>query len=75
MPMGRYIAQAAGLYGYGWLFEIVILILLFLIFYWIINSMHKKESAMDILKRRYASGELSSKEYSSLKKDITEEKK
>lgn len=70
MPMGRYMAQATGMYGYGWLIEIVILIAFFFLVYWIINSFQKKEGAIDILNRRYAQGELSSKEYSKLKKDI-----
>jgi uncharacterized membrane protein len=75
MPMGKYMAQATGLYGYGWIFEIAILILFFLLVYWIINLMQKKESALDILNRRYASGEISKKEYISLKKEISGEKK
>ena len=74
MPMGRYMAQATGLYGYGWIFEIAILIIFFLLVYWIVNSMQKNESAIDILDRRYAKGEISKKEYLSLKKDISEDK-
>ncbi len=75
MSMGKYMAQATGLYGYGWIFEIAILILFFLLVYWIINSMQKKETAIEILNRRYAAGEISKKEYLSLKKEISEEDK
>ena len=72
MPMGKYMAQATGMYGYGWLFEIGILILFFLIVYWVINAYQQKESAIEILNRRYAKGELSKKEYLSLKKEISQ---
>ena len=66
LGMGRYIAQTTGLYGYGWVFEIVILILFFLVVYWVLKG--RNESALEILDRRYARGELGKKEYLSLKK-------
>lgn len=70
LGMGRYIAQTTGLYGYGWVFEIVILILFFLVVYWVLKG--RNESALEILDRRYARGELGKKEYLSLKKEIGE---
>ena len=70
MPMGKYMAQATGLNGYGFVFEILILLIFFAVVYWIVNSMQKKESAIDILKRRYAKGEINRKEFMSLKEDI-----
>jgi len=66
--MGKAIAQTTGLYGYGWIFEIVILLLFFLVVYWVLRG--KSESAIEILNRRYAKGEMSKVEYSKLKKEI-----
>ncbi len=73
MGMGRYMAQATGLYGYGWLFELIILVLFFLIVYWVVKASAKENSALQILNRRYAKGELTKKEFLSLKKDIGKE--
>jgi uncharacterized membrane protein len=70
MPMGKYLAHATGMYGYGWLFEILILIAFFVIVYWLVKSSQKKETASEILDRRYASNEITKKEYMQLKKDI-----
>jgi len=71
MPMGKYLAHATGMYGYGWVFEILILVAFFVIVYWLVKSSQKKESALDILNRRYANNEISKKEYFQLKKDIS----
>jgi len=70
--MGKYMAHATGIYGYGWAFELIILLLFFLIVYWIIKSSIKNESAIEILNKRYAKGEISKGEYQNLKKDILE---
>ncbi|MGV8152444.1 MAG: SHOCT domain-containing protein [Candidatus Nanoarchaeia archaeon] len=69
MSIGRYLAHSMGMYGYGWLFEIVILMIFFALVYWIVKS-SQKESALDILNRRYANNEISRKEYLGLKKEI-----
>ncbi|MEI6058448.1 MAG: SHOCT domain-containing protein [archaeon] len=73
MPMGKYLAHATGMYGYGWLFEILILVAFFVIVYWLVRSSQKKQTALDILNVRYANNELTRKEYLQLKKDITED--
>ena len=73
MGMGRYMAQSTGLYGYGWVFEIIILLLFFLVVYWVVKASTKSESAIQILNRRYAKGDISKKEYLSLRKDISSE--
>jgi uncharacterized membrane protein len=73
MPMGKYLAHGMGMYGYGWLFEILILLLFFAIVYWLVKSSQKKETALEILDRRYASNEITKKEYIQLKKDIFSE--
>ena len=70
MPMGQYLAHATGMYGFGWIFEILILVVFFGIVYWIVKSSQKNESALDILNKRYAKGELTKHEYIELKKDL-----
>jgi len=64
-------------YGYGGLimFFIILLVLVGIVVYFIVNSKKLKqdydeENALDILKKRYAKGEISKKEYESMKKDI-----
>lgn len=63
-------------FGYGWLFQLIIFILFFLVVWWLLRNngalsqKSQKESPMDILKRRLASGEISKKEFNDLKKEI-----
>jgi len=71
MPIGKYLAQTTGLYGYGWVFEILTLVVFFFIVYWIVKSSQNKETALDILNRRYANSEITKKEYLQLRKDIS----
>ena len=66
-----------GIMGFGWLFQIVILVLFFAVIWWMFKSSGSfgfrsgsNESAMDILKKRLAKGEISRKEYEELKKEI-----
>ena len=64
-----------GLYGYGWILQILIFIAFFAIVLWLIRKQPKEEKAIketpnEILKRRLASGEITKKEYESLKKEI-----
>lgn len=62
--------------GFGWLFWIAVLVIVVWLVLRVINNPLNKdknsagETALDILKRRYASGEISKKEYDELKKDI-----
>jgi len=64
-------------YGYGGMFMwIIFLILIGLLIYFIFQSLKTKgskmpdESPVDILKRRYAKGEITKEEYEKMKKDI-----
>jgi len=75
MPIGKYLAQITGLYGYGWIFEILVLIAFFFIVYWIVKSSQKKETALDILNRRYIRNEITKKKYLQLRKDVSCEEK
>ncbi|MEN6373525.1 MAG: SHOCT domain-containing protein [Smithella sp.] len=64
-------------YGYGGMFMwIIFLILVGLLIYFIVRNLKTKgstmpgESPVDILKRRYAKGEITKEEYEKIKKDI-----
>jgi len=58
----------------GWVFQLLIMIIFFGIVFWLIrsNSAFSKtdETAEDILDKRLAKGELTIKQYNSLKKEI-----
>lgn len=59
--------------GYGWLIQIFIFIVFFLVVWWLIKGQPKqvkKERPSDILKRRLATGEITKKEFEDLKKEI-----
>ncbi len=65
-------------FGYGGMFMwIILLIVIGLVIYFIVQAQNKKsgtptqnESPMDILKRRYAKGEITREEYERMKKDL-----
>jgi len=65
-------------YGYGGMFMgILFLIVIAVLVYFIIQALSSKgrpsmqnESPLDILKRRYAKGEITREEYEKMKKDI-----
>lgn len=63
--------------GSWWLFQILILVLFFLIIWWLIKNSSifglkcsDNDSADEILKKRLAKGEISIKEYQQLKKSL-----
>ncbi len=64
--------------GYGWFFQLLLLLLLLFIFWWLLRSgqqgyaVSSRERPLEVLQRRYASGELSRKEYLRLKRDLEE---
>lgn len=53
-----------------WNFLIILIIAL--IFYWLARGSKKEETAVDILKRRYAAGEIDKKTFLEMKKDIAD---
>lgn len=55
--------------GFGMLMQLVIIVAVVLIVYWIIKG-GKNESALEILNKRYAKGEISKKEFDKIRKDI-----
>ena len=64
----------SGLYGFswfGWLLMILFWIGIILLIIWIVQQFTKnKESASDILEKRFAKGEISRKEYNEMKKGL-----
>ena len=59
----------AGVMGYGWLFQILILVLFFLVLWWLLKG-QSRDSPTDVLKKRLASGEITEKKYKKLKKEL-----
>lgn len=66
-----------GFMSYGWIFQIIILILFFLILWWMLKGSgnfgyrsNSNETALNILKKRLASGEIKKEEYLALKKEL-----
>jgi len=75
--------MGSGMMGYGtgfgmwlnWLFQILILVVFFLVIWWMLRNsgsfgFRANESAIDILKKRLAKGEIDTKEFERLKKEI-----
>ena len=58
-----------GVHPYSWVFQLLILVAVGFIIYWDFKG-NKKESAMDIVKKRYAKGEITEKEFKKIKKDL-----
>ena len=58
-----------GAHPYSWVFQSLILIAVGLIIYWMVKG-NKKETALDIIKKRYAKGEITEKDFKKIKKDL-----
>lgn len=58
-----------GVHPYSWVFQLLILIAVGLIIYWMIKG-SKKESAIDIIKKRYAKGDITEKEFKKIRKEL-----
>ncbi len=63
--------------GYGWIFPLLILVLFFVVVWWMLRNSGSfgyrtgtSESALDILKKRLASGEIDEKQFKKLRKEI-----
>jgi len=61
-----------GMHWLWWIILIIIIIWIFAIPHDIPGQRRKKESPLDILKKRYASGEINKEEYEEMKKTITQ---
>jgi len=58
-----------GLLGFGWFFQLIIIGLLILIFWWLLRG-QAGDSPKEIVQRRYAAGEITKKEYQQILKDL-----
>ena len=63
-----------GMMGFGWIFQILIFVIFFLVVWWLIRTdragRKEIEGPGQILKRRLAKGEITKKEYDILRKEI-----
>jgi len=62
-------------YPYGWIIQLIILSLFFLIIWWVLRGTNNygyksNDSAIEILNKRLASGEITKEEYNKIKKEI-----
>jgi len=73
-PMGRGHMGGYGMYGMGGSFMGIIWIVVFVLIgvgvYHFLKNKEGDETAHDILKKRYAKGEISKKQYEQMKKDL-----
>lgn len=58
------------MHWFWWIFWIIIAIIIFAVFWYIRSNRTSRESPLDILKRRYASGEIDTAEYELRKKEL-----
>ena len=54
------------------IWNLVIVAIVILIFWWLVRNSHKHESALNILKKRYASGEIDEKTYLKMREEISD---
>ncbi len=57
---------------YYFVYTLIIVIVIALIFYWLTKNSRKKETSAEILKRRYADGEIDRETFNQMKKDLSE---
>lgn len=57
-----------GFHPYGWVFQVLILVLVGGIIYWVLKG--GQGGAIEIVKKRYAKGEISRAEFLKLKKEL-----
>lgn len=64
----------AGMGGFGWIFMIIFwgAIIYIIVSFLKKNNSNEKESAEEILKKRYAKGEISKEEFEQMKKQMRE---
>jgi putative membrane protein len=56
--------------GYGWILQIAVFIMFFLVVLWLIRGQRSDQSPSEVLKSRLARGEITKQEYHRLKKEI-----
>lgn len=74
--MGYYYTMGPGMGYFGWMFMIVFWILLIFLIVWLVSLNRQprrydaREDALDVLKLRYAHGEITKKEYEAMRRDL-----
>ncbi len=58
-----------GLFHPFYVYSILIVLVMAVIFYWLIRSIHEKDTPVDILEKRYALGEIDKETFRQMKKD------
>ncbi|AMC11786.1 hypothetical protein Lupro_11120 [Lutibacter profundi] len=62
-----------GMHGFWWLFWIIALIVIFLVLKPYLINKKEKDSSLEILRRKYASGNISTEEYEERKRILENE--
>ncbi|MGK7396352.1 MAG: SHOCT domain-containing protein [Candidatus Cyclobacteriaceae bacterium M3_2C_046] len=68
-----------GFWGMGWIWWLIIIVIVALIVWAVVNAgsrrpsgaPHARETALEVLERRYAKGAISTEEYRERKKELT----
>jgi uncharacterized membrane protein len=68
-PLGQ--EMILGILHPFFVYTVLIVLALALIFYWLIRKTSKEESSLDILRKRYANGEIGRETYNTMKKDLS----
>ena len=61
-----------GIFPPYFVYTLMIVLMMAAIFYWLIRHQKMKESPMELLKRRYAGGEIDRETFREMKKDLAE---
>ncbi len=67
-PFGR--EMVFGVFHPFFVYTIIIVLVIALIFFWLVRSAGKKETALEILKKRYARGEIDRDKFNEIKKEL-----
>jgi len=60
------------IFPYYFVYTIIIILVIATIFYWLIHTARKKETAVDLLKKRYAAGEIDKETFNQMKEELAE---
>lgn len=60
------------IFPYYFVYTIIIILAIAVIFYWLIRTAKKKETAVEILKKRYAAGEIDKETFNRMKEELAE---
>jgi len=61
-----------GIFPYYFVYTIIIILVIAAIFYWLVHTAKRKETPIDILKKRYAAGEIDRETFIRMKEELAE---